>query len=53
VSLPLGTPELQVNELGVEGSRIAQLALSRLVLPPLQLVVLTQVPLLALLPEVT
>jgi hypothetical protein len=48
-----GVPTAHAYDVGVCGSRIAQLALSRLVLPPLQLVVLRQLPLLALLPVVT
>jgi hypothetical protein len=49
----LGVPVLHEYDVGVEGSRIAQSAVSRLDEPPLQLVVFPHCVALALAPEVT
>jgi hypothetical protein len=53
VLLVLGVPTPHVYEVGVDGSRSAQSAVSRLVVPPLQAVVLPHAVLLALAPVVT
>jgi hypothetical protein len=53
VWLVFDIPVLHEYDVGVDGSRIAQLAVSRFAVPPLQFVVPPQAVLLALVPVVT